>query len=222
LDVAAGGAAQTLALTGDPNGSRRYDDPEFDRFWAAAVELDMALTIHLGARATRYTDPDKILADLAVSKVAMAEPIAIMIFGGVFQRFPKLKFASVESGVGWFAWFANYMDETWKKQRYWTNSPLKETPSFYLDQNVFASFIHDRIAALTYDLPGGRNVMWSSDYPHSETTYPHSQEMIERLFAGVPEDAKRHMLGGTAGKLYRVGNGRAKPVGDHPAQAVAG
>jgi predicted TIM-barrel fold metal-dependent hydrolase len=212
LNLPGGAMAQTLALTGDPNGSRRYDDPQFDRFWAAAVDLDMALSIHLGARSSRWMEPDKMLADLVMSKVAMAEPVAIMIFGGVFQRFPKLKFATIESGVGWFAWMASYMDETWKKQRYWTNSPLKETPSFYMDRNVYGSFIHDSVAAVTRNMPGAKNIMWSSDYPHSETTYPNSQEMIDRLFAGIPDHDRRAIIGGTAKKLFRAGDGRAKPV----------
>jgi predicted TIM-barrel fold metal-dependent hydrolase len=206
------GAAQLTALTGDPNGPRRYDQPEFDPFWAAAVELDMAVTIHLGARGVRYMEPDKFLADLPMSKLAMAEPIGILIFGAVFQRFPGLKFATIESGVGWFTWFANYIDETWKKQRYWTNSPLTELPSFYMDRNVYGSFIHDRVGILNRNLPGGRNIMWSSDYPHSETTYPHSQETIDRLFEGIPEADVAQIAGGIARKLFRTGDGRARPA----------
>ena len=206
-----GGSAQLLALTGDPTGSRRYDDPEFDPVWKAAVDLGLVLTIHLGARGVRYQDPDKFLADLPMSKVAMAEPIAIMIYGAVFQRFPDLKFATIESGVGWFAWFANYMDSTWKKQRFWTKSPLTQPPSFYMDQNIYGSFIDEVVGIQCRHLPGGKNIMWSSDYPHSETTYPNSSEVIERIFGGVPEGEKAQILGGIAKKLFRVGDGRANP-----------
>ena len=205
-------ASQFLALTGDPLGPRRYDQPEFDPIWQAAVELDLTLTIHLGARSTRFAEPDKFLADLPMSKLAMAEPIAILIHGGVFQRFPKLRFVSVESGVGWFSWFAGYMDATWKKQRFWTNSPLKEAPSFYMDQNVYGSFIDEVVGIANRHMPGGRNIMWSSDYPHSETTYPNSDEVIGRLFDGVPEDDRRLILGGRAKAVFRTGDGRARPV----------
>jgi len=211
ISTSAGGSAQVLALTGDPMGPRRYDSPEFDPLWATAVDLGLALTIHLGARSARFTEPDKFLADLPMTKVAMAEPIAIMIYGAVFQRFPELKFASIESGVGWFSWFANYMDATWKKQRYWTNSPLKEPPSFYMDQNVYGSFIDEVVGIENRHFPGGKNIMWSSDYPHSETTYPNSDEVIARIFKGVPEADKAQILGGIAKKLFRVGDGRAKP-----------
>jgi predicted TIM-barrel fold metal-dependent hydrolase len=198
--------AQATALTGDPYGARQFNDPEFERFWAAAVDLDMTLTIHLGARMARFGDAQKFLPDLLMTKFAMAEPIAIMIFGGVFMRFPKLRFVSVESGVGWFAFAANYMDRTWEKQRYWTKSPLTEPPSYYMDQNVYGSFIHDRIGIELRKAPGGKNIMWSSDYPHSETTFPESAQVIERDFAGVSADDRHEIICARAKRLYKVGD----------------
>jgi predicted TIM-barrel fold metal-dependent hydrolase len=195
---------QATALTGDPFGERRYDDPEFDRLWAEISDLDMAITIHLGGRIPRFGDKKHFLPDLLMSKFAMAEPIAIMIYGGVFERFPKLRFVTVESGVGWFAFAANYMDATWDKQKHWTGTTLKNKPSFYMDQNVYGSFILDEVGIATRNLPGGRNILWSSDYPHSETTYPDSLATIERLFKDVPEAEKREILGERARRLYRI------------------
>ena len=197
-----GGDAQLKALTGDTDGERNYADAEFDPFWKAACDLGMPLTIHLGSRAVRYTEPKFLLSDMLMSKFGMGEPIAVMIYGGVFQRFPELKLASVESGVGWFAFAANYMDETWNKQRYWVNSQLEHPPSYFWDRNIYGSFIHDRAGILTRDLPGAGNIMWSSDYPHSETTFPHSREVIARLFEGVPEDDKNMIIGGRANDFY--------------------
>lgn len=199
-----GGDAQTLALTGDVNGDRSYADPEFDPFWKAACDLGVPITIHLGGRAVRFTEPKFFLSDLLMSKFGMGEPIAIMIYGGVFQRFPDLKLVSVESGVGWFAFAANYMDETWHKQRYWTNSILEHAPSYFMERNIYGSFIHDRVGILSRNLPGAGNIMWSSDYPHSETTYPHSMAKIDELFEGVPEDEKRMIIGERARILYNL------------------
>ncbi len=199
-----GGDAQAKALTGDVNSERTYADPEFDPFWKAACDLGMPLTIHLGSRMVRFEQPKWLLTDMVMSKFGMAEPIAIMIYGGVFDRFPNLKLASIESGVGWFAFTAHYMDETWHKQRYWVNSTLEHEPSYYWDRNIYGSFIHDRPGILTRDLPGAHNIMWSSDYPHSETSFPHSQESIERLFEGVPEADKAMIIGGRAKALFNL------------------
>jgi predicted TIM-barrel fold metal-dependent hydrolase len=197
---------QVAALTGNPSGERTYAQAEFDPLWAEIQDLDMTVTIHLGGRIPRFGVQEHFLPDMVMSKLAMAEPIAIAIFGGIFQRFPKLRFVSVESGVGWFSWMAEYMDRTWEKQRFWTNSKLTERPSFYMDQNVYGSFINDRLGIVCRNEPGGRNIMWSSDYPHSETTFPNSRDVIARDFVGVPENDIRMIVSERARRLYAVGS----------------
>jgi predicted TIM-barrel fold metal-dependent hydrolase len=103
--------------------------------------------------------------------------------------------------VGWFAWFAEYNDRTWEKQRFWTQCPIKNPPSYYMDRNVYGSFIQDRTGILCRDLPGGRNIMWSSDYPHSETTFPKSRQIILRDFEGIPEEDVKAIINGNCRKL---------------------
>jgi predicted TIM-barrel fold metal-dependent hydrolase len=193
---------QVSALTGDQKGELQYYQPEFDRLWATIVDHDLAVTFHLGARVPRFGDKQHFLPDMPMSKLSMAEPIAILILNGIFQRFPKLRVASVESGVGWFAWFTEYLDRTWEKQRFWTDSPITELPSYFMDRNVYGSFIQDRVGILCRDLPGGRNIMWSSDYPHSETTFPHSRKVILRDFEGIPEADTRDIICNKARAFY--------------------
>jgi predicted TIM-barrel fold metal-dependent hydrolase len=195
---------QVSALTGDPKGELQYWQPEFDKLWAAICDHDLVISFHLGARVPRFGEKQYFLPDMPMSKMSMAEPIGIFIFNAIFQRFPKLKIASVESGVGWFAWFTEYITRTWEKQRYWTESPLTESPAYYMDNNVWGSFIQDRTGILNRDLPGGKNIMWSSDYPHSETTFPNSREIILRDFEGIPEDDIRDIICNNAKRLYRL------------------
>jgi len=195
---------QGAALAGNPEGDKSYTDPEFDRLWAEVSDLGIALTMHLGGRIPRFGEKKHFLPDLVMSKTAMAEPVAILIYGGIFQRFPKLKLAIVESGVGWMSWMAEYMDRTWERQRYWVDSVLTEKPSFFMDRNVYGSFIHDRIGILNRNEPGGKNIMWSSDYPHSETTFPHSLEVIKRDFEGVPQKDISRICCDLAKELYSV------------------
>jgi predicted TIM-barrel fold metal-dependent hydrolase len=195
---------QGAALTGNPTGDRSYRDPEFDRFWAEVCDLDLTVTVHLGARVPRFGEKQHFLPDMLMSKMSMAEPIAILLFGGVFERFPKLRFVTVESGVGWFAWATEYMDRTWERQRFWTESCLPKPPSFYMDRNVFGSFIQDRIGILNRNEPGAGNIMWSSDYPHSETTFPKSHEIVARDFEGVPEDDIKEIVCERARRVYQL------------------
>jgi hypothetical protein len=104
--------------------------------------------------------------------------------------------------VGWFAFAANYMDETWRKQRYWVKSVLEREPSYFWERNIYGSFIHDRAGIQMRHLAGAGNIMWSSDYPHSETTFPESRQTIERLFEGVPKEERDMITGGRAKALY--------------------
>jgi predicted TIM-barrel fold metal-dependent hydrolase len=197
-------SGQGAALTGNPGGNRSYADPEFDQLWATLSELNMTVTMHLGGRVPRFGEKKYFLPDLVMSKVAMAEPVAIFIYNAIFQRFPTLRLVIVESGVGWLSWMAEYMDRTWERQRYWTESPLTEKPSFFMDRNVYGSFIHDRVGILNREIPGGRNIMWSSDYPHSETSFPHSLDVIARDFEGIPEADVREITCERARRVYFV------------------
>jgi len=197
--------AQGAALSGDPSTTKAYWHPEFDPLWAEISDLDMTVTFHLGGRMTRFGNKEFFLSDLVMSKVAMAEPVAMAIYGGLFDRFPKMRWAIIESGVGWMVWMAQYMDATWKKQRFWTESPLKNPPSYYMDENIYGSFIHDRVGILNRNMSGGKNIMWSSDFPHSETSFPRSMEQIAEEFEGVPEADIQEIVGSRAQRLFQVG-----------------
>ena len=197
-------SAQGAALTGDPGSTRYYWQPEFEPLWAEIQELDVTVTFHLGGRSARFGQKEHFLSDLVMTKVAMAEPLAMAIYGSLFDRFPKMRWAIIESGVGWMPWMAEYMDRTWEKQRFWTESKLINPPSYYMDNNIYGSFINDRMGYLNCKLPGGKNVMWSSDFPHSETTYPNSLSAIARDSVGVAEDDIRWIVGGCASKLFQI------------------
>jgi predicted TIM-barrel fold metal-dependent hydrolase len=196
-----GFAAQVLALTGDPDGERQFDDPEFDPFWQACIDHNLAVTIHLGARVAR-PDMKRPLVHSVMSKVSMAEPIAIMIFGGVFDRFPDLRFGSIESGVGWMAWMADYMDNFYQQHPNWASVKLKQLPSYYMDKNVYGSFIRDTVGISQRNRKGGKNIMWSSDYPHSETSWPDSKGSIDKQFTGLSEEERRPILYENARRFF--------------------
>lgn len=199
-----GFGAQALALTGDPDGPRQYDDPEFDPFWKTCVDNDLAVTIHLGARIARPGQM-RFLPHMVMSKLCMAEPIAILVFGGVFDRFPELRFGTIESGAGWLAFTAEYMDTIYDNQRHWLQLELAKKPSEYFDSNVYASFIRDPEGIRNRALPGGRNIMWSTDYPHSETTWPESRKVMDWQFAGLSDAEIRPIVRDNAMRFYGLG-----------------
>jgi predicted TIM-barrel fold metal-dependent hydrolase len=192
----------SLGTTRDPH--RNYYDAEYAPFWERVVALDLPVHMHLGAREAKLI-PEQFLPSMVMSKLSMAEPIAQFIFSGMFVRYPTLKLVSVESQVGWFAFLAEYMDHLWHKHRYWTGNTLPEPPSYYMDRNVYGTFLDDREGILNRHRPGGKNIMWSSDYPHSETSWPQSRAYIAKIMAGVPEAEQAAIVCGNAMALYRLG-----------------
>ncbi len=80
--------------------------------------------------------------------------------------------------------------------------PLKLKPSEYFHRQVYATYIDDPVGVAHRHEIGVDNIMWSSDFPHSATFWPHSREKIEKDFAGVSEEDKRKMVSGNAAKLY--------------------
>jgi predicted TIM-barrel fold metal-dependent hydrolase len=200
------GGAQNLnnlIMFAEPDGSRSYADPDFDKFWRAASDLGMPIHVHLGAsKVGTPTGHDFRYRGQMRSKLAMAEVVVHFTMTGILPKFPELKLVSVESGVGWMAFAAEYLDNTWRKHRVTTNSPITVEPSTYLDRQVYGTFLEDAAGVQNRNLIGARNIMWSSDYPHSETTWPHSQASIERSLQGVPDDEARRLVAGNAIDLY--------------------
>ena len=139
-----------------------------------------------------------------MSKLAMAEPIGSVVLNGIFDRFPDSRIGMMESGAGCFSWYAEYCGHTREQQRFWTDSVIGKLPSWYMNRNVWGSFIPYRTGILMPDLPGGRNLMWSSDYPHFETRFPNSHAIIKRAFAGVEHKEIQDVICNNAEKLLRI------------------
>ena len=180
-----------------------YDDPTYKRFWKVLEELQLPAHIHTGVRAPRF-DGANFMVYMVMNKIGMCEPISLFIFSGILDRHPGLKLVAVEGGVSWCAWLVHYMDHIWERHRYWTESPIEQPPSYYFHRQVLATFMDDPPGVRERQLIGVGNIMWSSDYPHAETTWPHSREEIERHFAGVAEEEKYRIVCGNALDLYRI------------------
>ncbi len=181
---------------------RPYTDSWYDPLWSCLADLEMPAHMHLGARPLTNGLASNLIVSVTCNKAMMMEPIASLIASGALERHPKLKIVSVESGIGWMAFTVPWMDKVWEKHRYWTESPLKETPSFYFHRQVLGTFIEDEVGVRERHVIGVENIMWSTDYPHADSTWPHSQQAIEADFQGVPEDEKRQIIGGNAARLY--------------------
>ncbi len=180
----------------------QYDSPTYDPFWAAAQELEMPISMHV------LTNRAKIPIRNAITKSTdvywMERTLATMIFGGVFQRFPRVKAISAENDVGWVPFFMERMDYVFGKgmaSQYPIGSG-SEKPSDFFRRNIYCTFMRDRSGILAREQVGVEHMLWSSDYPHFDSTWPNSQKVIGDIFQGVPEEDKGKIIAGNAAKMY--------------------
>lgn len=129
---------------------------------------------------------------------------ADLIWGAVPQRYRKLRFVIVEGGIGWVASLLGFMDHWWHDHNGWMEPKLDERPSIYFKRQFRATFEDDWAGILTRELVGVDRLMWGSDYPHTEGTFPDSHEQIMREFMGVPEGEVHMKVPGNAAKLYQL------------------
>ena len=189
---------------------RPYNEPEYDRLWAVCQEAGLVVSFHAFTNSDdRYPEDwgeeegkGGALNLMTMSMVDGMNPVSLLISGGALMRFPDLKFVVVECGAGWLAWLLYVMDEQYGKKHMWIRPVLDLKPSEYFERQGHATFSDDPIALRLLDFPGGQKLMWGSDYPHDEGTFPHSQAVIERTFAGVDDAAKRRIVYDNAAALY--------------------
>jgi predicted TIM-barrel fold metal-dependent hydrolase len=140
---------------------------------------------------------------VAHSLAPTIEPVVNLCASGILERFPGVRFASIEAGIGWVAWALVAMDEGYKKHHMWAFPKLKQLPSEYFRQHGAASFQEDGPGLDLVDEWRLEDCfLWANDYPHHEGTWPHSAEAIERTMAKLSDAQRAKILGLNAAKLF--------------------
>jgi predicted TIM-barrel fold metal-dependent hydrolase len=187
---------------------RNYNQAEFEPLWSAIEDVDLPLTIHVstGRDPRASSGPGGAVINYAVHCCAASqEPVANLCASGVLERHPKLRFATIEAGIGWVSWLLEAMDEAFYKHRMWVSPDLKEPPSYYYRRQGFASFGEDR-SGLALGVAHGLidNFLWANDYPHHEGTWPHSAAAIERTMGDLTDDQRAKVLGLNAARFWDI------------------
>lgn len=196
-------------ITEYPLEDRRYDQPEYEPFWAAAEALGMPLSLHTatrrqgkirGAGAKTLRDASSRATKAFYPALSMCD----MLFSGVFERYPRLTLAIVEFELSWAPHLLTTMDYTYRERHEEAIYRFKDglRPSDFFHRNVVLSFQEDAIGIRLRDVIGVDNMMWGSDYPHSESTFPRSRTILAEILAGVPEDEQAKIVGGNTARVY--------------------
>jgi predicted TIM-barrel fold metal-dependent hydrolase len=197
-------------ITEYPLEDRRYDLPMYEPFWAAAEALQMPLSLHTATRRQGRIRGagDKTLRDAssrATKAFSPATSMCDMIFSGVFERHPALTLAIVEFELSWAPHLLATMDYTYRERHEEALYRFADgmRPSDFFHRNVVLSFQEDAVGIRLRDIIGVDNMMWGSDYPHSESTFPQSRKILADILAGVPEDEQARIAGGNTARVYR-------------------
>ncbi|MAG29873.1 MAG: amidohydrolase [Deltaproteobacteria bacterium] len=213
-----------------------YHHPRFDPMWAACQDNDMIVHFHCGAcpmqdyfgtelfgQQPGAEPPAHLPGGLGifVTEVAfwLVRPIVFMIWGGVFERFPGLKAVVSEGTSIWAPELMALMDQRYSDHHftaklgsgYTAHIPLKPSEYFHRNVRIGSSCMPRREAEMAKEI-GVQNIMWGTDYPHPEGTWPFTRKMMVETFHGMPEDDIAAMLGGNAAEFYGLDLDKLNPI----------
>ena len=131
--------------------------------------------------------------------------ITDIIFTGVFERYPKLQIGAVEHELSWAPHFLDRIDYNYSQRaRGISGCRFKNMmlPSDFFHRNVFLGFQEDALGIKLRDIIGVDTLQWGSDYPHQESTFPRSRQILEEILADCTEEEKAKIAGGNAARIY--------------------
>jgi predicted TIM-barrel fold metal-dependent hydrolase len=188
-----------------------YNDPVYDPVWAAAAATGLPVHTHSGVGPDDYgITPGLIAIYTTEAYWWAARPLWALILGGVFERHPDLKYVIAENGAWWVPDIVSRMDSKWLGDHATRKfgpaafrSGLTMKPSEYFDRNCWmaASVMGDVEVERRHEIGVG-NLMWGSDYPHPEGTWPNTRPWLAERFRHVPQEDVRRILGLTAAEVY--------------------
>ena len=217
-----------------------YHHPKYEPLWAECEALNMVVHFHSGAApmhdyfGAELFGPQAQASDepavempgalgIYVTEVAwwLSRPLVFMIWAGVFERHPNLRLAVTEGSTIWVPELLALMDQRYGEHHFTAKlgseykKNLTMSPSEYFRRNIKigSSAMSRREAEMRYEI-GVETIMWGTDYPHPEGTWPSTREMMIEVFQGVPEDEIAAMLGGNAAEFYDFDTEKLAPLAE--------
>ena len=184
-----------------------FGDAYYEPLFSELQESRTPLSIHNAATEQQFVNIPKAaggqsLTFLENKYVDHFRTLGSLIFSGMLQAFPRLTVVVVEGGIGWVAAVLHTMDHWWEDHHRWLQPRLDEKPSFYSNRQLHFTFEEDRAGLLTRELLNVDHLMWGSDYPHTEGTFPRSREQVGRDFADLEPEVTRKLVRENCRQLY--------------------
>jgi predicted TIM-barrel fold metal-dependent hydrolase len=214
-----------VMMPGEPETPEDYDQPLWDPFFAAAEEMGMPLSFHVltGGMTKSFIEGNNILGGKRAANPSREggrgpgvartfgivrncqDILSMFIFGRIFERHPDLKLVCVEADAGWAPHYMYRMDHYYRRHRHWNGyADLPKLPSEYFKENIWLTFQDDFTAFQFADYMNPRRLMWANDFPHSDSTWPWSQDVIAEHTAGLSRQNKEWILRDNCAELYGI------------------
>jgi predicted TIM-barrel fold metal-dependent hydrolase len=207
--AAMGAKAVTFPENPPALGMPSFHTDHWDPLWAAVQDAQMPLCMHFGTGGAPPIQPGAPFA-VAIALMGMnSQSTAVeMMFSPMFRKFPGLRVALSEGGIGWMPYVLERCDYTWERHRHYQHLALDVPPSQVFRDHIFGCFISDETGLEVLDRIGVDQVMWECDYPHSDSNWPHARKVLAEQVRHLPDDVCRRIAEDNARRLFHFDGGR--------------
>ncbi len=199
-----------------------YINPAWDIVWSYAEASELPINIHTGTGMppVQFRGPGGAMMNYMAVGLKSLETVSYLISGGVTDRFPRLHFVVCEAGASWMPAIGERLDEVYQQHQMYVRPKLRSLPSVQLYNQFTSCFQFDKVPLQTLNVTGVRCLMWASDYPHLEGTFPYSRKVLDELFDGtnVTPEQRAAIVGGNAARLFKIPGPRAEAAASNADQ----
>jgi predicted TIM-barrel fold metal-dependent hydrolase len=204
-----------MMMTGNPQ-HEDYDHPDYDALWECAVDLDLPICFHIltsndhGVETAFKAERGHAANGFMNIIRGVQNVMGVFVFGGVFERHPKLRMVVAEGDAGWVPHYMHRADHAAERLGTGLERTISRPPSSYVANNIWFTFQDDATAYQTEVLVGERaladsgRLIWASDYPHTDSTYPRSQQILAKQTARLSETQRNAIVHDNVRQLFRL------------------
>ncbi|MBM3925408.1 MAG: amidohydrolase [SAR202 cluster bacterium] len=200
------------------DGVPHINDPSWDALWNVCSDAGIPISLHSGAsekvRLKAWEGFSPVLAaamDDITGPVSTVSIMANILFAPIFNRVPKLKIVFAETTLAWVAYELETADHQFERQRLHKEGYTRK-PTEVFHEHCFVTGWFDRAGLDIRDFLGVKNILWESNFPQANSTWPNSRDFILRSFTGVPARDKQRILVNNAARLYKIDVSSKEPV----------
>jgi len=192
-----------------PHADLPFYSDHYLPFWEASQDLDLPVSLHIltghnYSKGPRQAGVEHYRGSVNIKTYDAMNAVFDFVFYGVLDRYPKLKLVMVEHEVGWIPWTLQQWDYYYNRFKKVNPPPINMNPSEYYKRQVYATFFNDHVGTQTLAFWHDNNCMWSNDFPHENSTWPHSLQVIERDLGNLPAATRAKLVRETVIDLYKM------------------